>query len=223
MKDIMELGEDHIMTNTDTPMRPDAFDLSDNEKIAIIEDHFREIMHTLGMDLTDDSLRGTPKRVAKMYVKEIFSGLDPKNKPAVSLFDNKFEYNEMLVERDIIFYSNCEHHFVPFFGKATKKHQWESAEAYLKQNDHPLWQKYSAQADSAGHGGMDWFVLNAFIETVKAKATPPIDTYDTATWSAISPLSEKSIAKKSAPILIPDFTKGKWKTRKNNFALDNNY
>lgn len=118
MENIQEMGDDHVLTSYDTPMRPDAFDLSDNEKIALIEEHFREIMYTLGMDLTDDSLRGTPKRVAKMYVKEIFSGLDPKNKPGISLFDNKFEYNEMLLERDITFYSNCEHHFVPFFGKA---------------------------------------------------------------------------------------------------------
>ncbi len=118
MENINEIGDDHVLTSYDTPMRPDAFDLSDNEKIALIEEHFREIMYTLGMDLTDDSLRGTPKRVAKMYVKEIFSGLDPKNKPGISLFDNKFEYNEMLLERDITFYSNCEHHFVPFFGKA---------------------------------------------------------------------------------------------------------
>ncbi|MDH4461134.1 MAG: GTP cyclohydrolase I FolE [Spirosomataceae bacterium] len=113
-----EIGDEHIGTSVDTPMRADAFDLSDDEKIAQIEYHFRQIMETLGLDLTDDSLKGTPKRVAKMYIKEIFSGLDPKNKPAVALFENKYQYNEMLVEKNISFYSNCEHHFVPIMGKA---------------------------------------------------------------------------------------------------------
>jgi GTP cyclohydrolase I len=113
-----EVGEEHIGTSYDTPLRPDAFDLEDEEKIKIISRHFREIMHTLGLDLTDDSLKGTPGRVAKMYVKEIFKGLDPKNKPGISLFENKYQYNEMLVEKNITFYSNCEHHFVPIIGKA---------------------------------------------------------------------------------------------------------
>ena len=113
-----EIGEDHVSTSVDTPMRADAFEMNDDEKIAQIEYYFRQIMDTLGLDLTDDSLKGTPKRVAKMYVKEIFSGLDPANKPKVALFDNKYQYNEMLVEKDISFYSNCEHHFVPIFGKA---------------------------------------------------------------------------------------------------------
>lgn len=113
-----EIGDEHIMTSVDTPMREDAFDLSDDEKMAQIEYHFKQIMETLGLDLTDDSLKGTPKRVAKMYVKEIFSGLDPKNMPSVALFENKYQYNEMLVEKNISFYSNCEHHFVPIFGKA---------------------------------------------------------------------------------------------------------
>lgn len=113
-----EIGDEHIGTSVETPMRSDAFELSDDEKIAQIEYHFRQIMETLGLDLTDDSLKGTPKRVAKMYIKEIFSGLDPKNKPAVALFDNKYQYNEMLVEKNISFYSNCEHHFVPIMGKA---------------------------------------------------------------------------------------------------------
>ena len=99
-------------------MHGDAFAMSDAEKIAKIEYHFREIMHTMGLDLTDDSLKGTPHRVAKMYVKEIFSGLNPANKPKIALFDNKYRYNEMLVEKDITFYSNCEHHFVPIIGKA---------------------------------------------------------------------------------------------------------
>ena len=113
-----EIGDDHIMTSIETPMVEGAFDMSDDEKIAQIEYHFRQIMETLGLDLTDDSLNGTPKRVAKMYVKEIFSGLDPKNMPKVALFDNKYQYNEMLVEKNITFYSNCEHHFVPIIGKA---------------------------------------------------------------------------------------------------------
>lgn len=113
-----EIGDDHIMTSVDTPMRDDAFEMSDDEKIAQIEYHFRQIMETLGLDLTDDSLKGTPKRVAKMYIKEIFSGLDPKNMPSIALFENKYQYNDMLVEKNITFYSNCEHHFVPIIGKA---------------------------------------------------------------------------------------------------------
>lgn len=113
-----DIGDDHIMTSLETPMRSDAFELSDEEKMARIEFHFREIMLTMGLDLNDDSLRGTPKRVAKMYVQEIFSGLNPRNMPKVAMFDNKYGYHEMLVEKDITFYSNCEHHFVPIIGKA---------------------------------------------------------------------------------------------------------
>ncbi len=113
-----EIGDEHISTSVETPLRSDAFDLSDEEKMRKIEYHFREIMETLGLDLTDDSLKGTPKRVAKMYVQEIFSGLNPQNKPRIALFANKYQYNEMLVEKNISFYSNCEHHFVPIFGKA---------------------------------------------------------------------------------------------------------
>ena len=115
---IDEIGDNHIAASTDTPMKANAFDLSDDKKIAIIEKHFAAIMDTLGLDLTDDSLRGTPKRVAKMYVQEIFSGLNPVNRPAVTLFENKYKYNQMLVEKNITFYSNCEHHFVPIYGKA---------------------------------------------------------------------------------------------------------
>lgn len=103
---------------TETPIRDGAFELSDQEKIHKIEYHFAQIMHTLGLDLEDDSLSGTPKRVAKMFVKEMFSGLNPQNKPEVSLFENKYEYRNMLVEKDITLYSNCEHHFVPIIGKA---------------------------------------------------------------------------------------------------------
>jgi GTP cyclohydrolase I len=112
-----EIGDNHVATSIETPMREDAFVLSDAEKIAKIESHFREIMLTLGLDLTDDSLRGTPKRVAKMYVEEIFNGLNPSNEPKIALFENKFGYNEMLIEKNISFYSNCEHHFVPIMGK----------------------------------------------------------------------------------------------------------
>ena len=115
---IEEMGDQHVMTTIETPMREDAFLLSDEEKIAQIEDKFRDIMNIMGMDLTDDSLQGTPHRVAKMYIKEIFSGLNPANKPAVKLFENKYQYKEMLVERNITFYSNCEHPFVPIIGKA---------------------------------------------------------------------------------------------------------
>lgn len=113
-----EIGDNHISTSVDTPMRKDAFELSDAEKIKAIEHHFEAIMNILGLDLTDDSLKGTPHRVAKMYVKEIFQGLNPANKPKIALFDNKYSYNEMLVEKNISFYSNCEHHFVPIIGKA---------------------------------------------------------------------------------------------------------
>ncbi len=112
-----EIGDDHIMTNISTPLREDAFDMSDEQKIEIIAEHFKEIMYTLGLDLNDDSLKGTPKRVAKMYVKELFSGLNPENMPSITLFDNNYKYDEILVERDISFYSNCEHHFVPIVGK----------------------------------------------------------------------------------------------------------
>jgi GTP cyclohydrolase I len=101
-----------------TPMVANAFDKSDDEKIEIIQEHFKKIMETLGLDLSDDSLQGTPRRVAKMYVKEMFWGLNPDNKPEVSHFKNNFNYNEMLIEKDIHFYTNCEHHFVPFFGNA---------------------------------------------------------------------------------------------------------
>ena len=111
------IGEAHIGTAYDTPLREDAFLLTDEEKIRHISHHFRKIMETLGLDLTDDSLRGTPGRVAKMFVNEIFSGLDPKNKPVVALFENKYGFRQMLVEKDITLYSNCEHHFVPIIGK----------------------------------------------------------------------------------------------------------
>lgn len=112
------IGDNHVMTSADTPLRADAFVMDDDLKIELIEDKFAEIMHILGLDLSDDSLKGTPHRVAKMYVKEIFSGLNPANKPKIALFENKYKYNEMLVEKDISFYSNCEHHFVPIIGKA---------------------------------------------------------------------------------------------------------
>ncbi|WGQ09759.1 GTP cyclohydrolase I FolE [Pedobacter gandavensis] len=102
----------------DTPMRVDAFELDDDAKIELIQKHFAAIMHTLGLDLSDDSLKDTPRRVAKMYVKEIFRGLNPENKPVATLFSNPFSYNQMLVERNISVYSNCEHHFVPIVGKA---------------------------------------------------------------------------------------------------------
>jgi len=118
LSDAEDIGDDHIVSSTDTPLRADAFEMDDALKIELIAKHFKEIMHVLGLDLDDDSLSGTPNRVAKMYVKEVFSGLDPKNKPAARLFENKFGYNEMLVEKDITFYSHCEHHFVPIYGKA---------------------------------------------------------------------------------------------------------
>lgn len=113
-----EEGDEHFFTNVDTPLRQDAFLLSDEEKMNKIEMHFEAIMHTLGLDLTDDSLKGSPRRVAKMFVKEMFWGLNPELKPKVSNFSNKYKYKKILVEKDINFYTHCEHHFVPFFGKA---------------------------------------------------------------------------------------------------------
>lgn len=115
---MLDYDEDHPVSSYDTPLREDAFALSDDEKIDRIEKHFKDIMLTLGLDLTDDSLSGTPRRVAKMFVKEAFSGLNPENRPNAKLFENKYHYDQMLVEKDITFYSHCEHHFVPIYGKA---------------------------------------------------------------------------------------------------------
>ena len=106
------------MNNIETPLKKNAFEVDDTAKKQKIAYHFAEIMDTLGLDLTDDSLKETPNRVAKMYVDEIFSGLSPQNKPDVKLFDNKYKYNQILLEKDITFYSSCEHHFVPIIGKA---------------------------------------------------------------------------------------------------------
>jgi GTP cyclohydrolase I len=112
------IGDEHVGTSYETPLRDDAFLLDDDTKIEMIEKHFKSIMEIMGLDLKDDSLKGTPKRVAKMYIKEIFSGLDPANKPVAKLFDNKYKYSQMLVEKNITLYSSCEHHFVPIIGKA---------------------------------------------------------------------------------------------------------
>jgi GTP cyclohydrolase I len=113
-----EIIDDHILTSIDTPLRKDAFKLDEELKIELIEKNFREIMHVLGLDLSDESLKDTPRRVAKMYVKEIFSGLNPDNKPQPTLFENKFKFKELLIEKNITIYSYCEHHFVPIIGKA---------------------------------------------------------------------------------------------------------
>jgi len=115
---IHEVGDDHLYTGLKTPMKPTAFLISDQDKKEKIAKLFGEIMDVMGLDLTDDSLKGTPERVAKMYIDEIFSGLNPNNKPKIALFDNIYQYNQMLVEKNITFYSNCEHHFVPIIGKA---------------------------------------------------------------------------------------------------------
>ena len=116
--DAEEIGDNHLSTSVQTPLRKDAFDLSDTEKIEVIEKHFAEIMHALGLDLTDESLSGTPHRVAKMYVKEIFQGLNPVNRPDTRKFANKYEYGDMVVVKNINVTSFCEHHFLPFIGKA---------------------------------------------------------------------------------------------------------
>lgn len=115
---IDEVGDNHFSGNSETPLRKDAFDLSDDEKIQRIKENVEDILLTLGMDLTDDSLKGTPNRVAKMFVKEIFGGLNPKRKPSSSTFENKYKYNEMLVEKNITVYSTCEHHLLPIVGRA---------------------------------------------------------------------------------------------------------
>lgn len=117
-EDFDAIGDDHIGSSSDTPMRNDAFRLSNEEKIDIIKDDVRHILETLGLDLKDDSLKGTPNRVAKMFVNDIFGGLNPKKKPAASTFENKYKYGEMLVEKNITVYSTCEHHLLPIVGKA---------------------------------------------------------------------------------------------------------
>ncbi|NND63313.1 MAG: GTP cyclohydrolase I FolE [Flavobacteriaceae bacterium] len=118
LKEIEALGNDHVGTSSETPMRDDAFEMSDIEKIAAIKDKVKDILETLGMDLTDDSLKGTPSRVAKMFVQEIFGGLHPDRKPKASTFENKYKYGEMLVEKNITLYSTCEHHLLPIVGRA---------------------------------------------------------------------------------------------------------
>ena len=118
LNEIEEMGDAHAASSAKTPLREDAFELSDNEKIDLIKEDVRHIMETLGLDLTDDSLKGTPLRVAKMFVSEVFSGLHPKRKPKASTFENKYKYGEMLVEKNITVYSTCEHHLLPIVGKA---------------------------------------------------------------------------------------------------------
>lgn len=118
LADTDDLGDLHIATASDTPMNPRAYALSDAEKIERISGHFAEIMDILGLDLRDDSLRGTPRRVAKMYVNEIFKGLNPANNPAVTTFENKYQYRRLVVERNIPLQSTCEHHFQPIMGVA---------------------------------------------------------------------------------------------------------
>lgn len=118
-KELYELiGDNHQMTSAETPMRSNAFEKSDEQKMKSIESHFHSIMEEMGMDMTDDSLKGTPHRVAKMFIQEIFSGLNPRNKPKISVFENSYHYDKMLVEANISFNSTCEHHFLPIIGKA---------------------------------------------------------------------------------------------------------
>lgn len=118
LEDLELIDSDHKKFSIETPLRDDAFDLSDEEKISIIKKNVKEILQTLGMDMNDDSLKGTPLRVAKAYVKELFGGLNPKNLPKGSTFDNKYQYEEMLVEKNITVFSTCEHHLLPIYGKA---------------------------------------------------------------------------------------------------------
>ena len=112
------LGENHIATNSENPIRKDAFDLTDEQKIELIKKDVEKILYTLGMDLNDDSIKGTPTRVAKMFVKEIFGGLNPNKLPKASTFSNNYNYGQMLVEKNITLYSTCEHHLLPIIGKA---------------------------------------------------------------------------------------------------------
>jgi GTP cyclohydrolase I len=113
-----EIGNNHVATSAENPVRKDAFDLTDKEKIDLIKIDVEKILQTIGMDLTDDSIQGTPNRVAKMFVQELFSGLNPANKPAASTFENNYKYGEMLVEKNITVYSTCEHHMLPIIGRA---------------------------------------------------------------------------------------------------------
>ena len=113
-----EIGNNHIATSAENPVRKDAFNLTDEQKIESIKGEVEKILHTLGMDLTDDSIKGTPNRVAKMFVKELFGGLNPAKKPNASTFDNNYKYGEMLVEKNITLYSTCEHHLLPIIGRA---------------------------------------------------------------------------------------------------------
>jgi len=115
---IFDESDDHLLTSIETPLREDAFKIDNDLKIELIQNKFKDIMEILGLDLSDESLKDTPKRVAKMYVNEIFQGLNPENKPQPTLFENKFNFNEMLLEKNITIYSYCEHHFVPIIGKA---------------------------------------------------------------------------------------------------------
>ncbi|CAM3958683.1 GTP cyclohydrolase I FolE [Flavobacterium antarcticum] len=113
-----EIGSNHIATSAENPVRKDAFELTDDEKIASIKVDVEKILQTLGMDLTDDSIQGTPNRVAKMFVQELFGGLNPAKKPSASTFENNYKYGEMLVEKNITLYSTCEHHLLPIIGRA---------------------------------------------------------------------------------------------------------
>ncbi|CAD0004049.1 MULTISPECIES: GTP cyclohydrolase I FolE [Flavobacterium] len=113
-----EIGDNHFSSNAKNPLREDAFDITDEEKIEKIKKDVENILQTLGMDLTDDSIKGTPNRVAKMFVKEIFGGLNPAKQPKASTFDNNYKYGEMLVEKNITVYSTCEHHLLPIIGRA---------------------------------------------------------------------------------------------------------
>jgi GTP cyclohydrolase I len=112
-----ELEEDYTGFPEKIPSDGNKVTMNDDEKIKMIADHFKGSMETLGLDLNDDSLKDTPQRVAKRNIEEIFSGLNPVNEPEVKLFENKYQYNKMLIEKDITLYSYCEHHFVPIIGR----------------------------------------------------------------------------------------------------------
>ena len=117
-KDLSISGDDHCSSSSKTPLKKNAFKISDIEKIKLIETKIRDILDILGMDLKDESISGTPKRVARMFINEIFSGINPINKPNTSTFDNSYKYGEMLVEKNITVNSTCEHHLLPIVGIA---------------------------------------------------------------------------------------------------------
>ena len=116
-------------------------------------------------------------------------------------------------------YKRQDQGFIYFEKEMEHSHRWDNSEKWLNENDHPLWKKHELAAENSGHGGMDYFVLNSFIECIKQNIEFPLDVYDLASWYAITPLSEMSIKNNSSTQEIPDFTNGEWKSRKSIFGI----